>query len=505
MLVPIFAVGLSLTQSDRYRAASTVLVSRQSVANQLSGTADVGLQQQSFQQVLVTQAKLARTPTVMRSAIARGGDRTRNLTVPQFRSMSTVDADADSDLLTFAVTRPDVDSAKRLVIAYAQAYVEYRRNLDSTALRRALADVDSALVEARSRRDGDTELVARLSASRQQLETRLALQTANAQVVAGPEEAPQVRPRPVRNGVLGLFVGLLVGLAGAFLRDTVDTRVRSGDEAEQELGVPILSRVPRPSGGRVGDGQLTMLSELGGAAAEAFRILRTNINFGLTTHRARTVMVTSSTQGEGKSTTIANLAVATALSGRRVAIVDLDLRRPTLASMFGASSGRGLTGVAIGDATLEEALIEVDLPAPSGGIGQPEGRLWLLPSGPTPPDPGDFVGAEPVREIVKRLREDFDVVFLDAPPLIAVSDTAVVAEYADALFLCVRLGVARRPLLRELARALERLRLPVLGQVITGAEVDDALSYQSYYTYGQPRTATPSETSTERGRASSSI
>lgn len=482
--VPAAAVGYSVSQSKLYRATSTVLINRQSVANQLQGATDVGLQQQSFQQVLVTQARLARTPDVLRSTLSRAGDDGGGLTVARLRASSTVQANPDSDLLTFDVVRPDADSARRLALVYAHAYVQYRRKLDSTALNRALQAVNDTLAEA-SRRRGPAggALVTGLSTSRQQLETRIALQSANAQVVAGPDEATQVRPQPVRNGILGVVVGLLLGFAAVFLRNTLDSRVRTSEEAESLLETPILSRIPRPQGGRNAHG-LAMFEEFGGVRAEGFRMLRTNLSFGLLSSDAKVLMVTSSAQSEGKSTTIANLAVASAIGGKRVAIVDLDLRRPSLVQLFGVPGGPGLAGVALGQIPLADALKTIDLERASRAAAMdPHRQLDLLASGALPPDPSEFINSDAVRGIVRELRQRYDLVLLDAPPLVAVSDTSVIADLADAVFVCVRLGIARRMMLTELRKGLDRLTIPVLGQVIAGAESDDIAGYQGYYMY----------------------
>jgi capsular exopolysaccharide synthesis family protein len=485
--VPLVAVLVSLTQEDRYAATSTVLVSRQSVANQLSGGTDVGLQQQSFQQILVTQARLARTPTVLRKTLSAISLPVTDGTVKQLEADTTVEAEQDSDLLNFTVTRGTPDQARRLAVAYANSYIAYRRDLDGAALEKALEDVDAALVAERAATRPSSARIERLSASRQDLEQRLVLQTANAQVVAVPSEAPQVQPRPARNGLVGLILGALLGIGAALLRNAVDTRVRSGSEAEAVLDTPVLSRLPRPRGrNRKGDSAaLVMRSAPGGPEAEGFRILRANLNFGLVAHAAKTVMVTSAVQGEGKSTTVANLAVATAMSGKRVAIVDLDLRRPTLARLFEINSGVGITTTVVEGATLDEALVEVDLPGLSEGAALPRtrGSLHVLPSGSLPPDPAEFVGSNAVVEVVRELRERFDIVYIDAPPVLAVSDATIIASYADAAFICVRIGVVRRAMLRETHRALDRLDVAVLGQVVTGAETDAEGRYGDYYTY----------------------
>jgi succinoglycan biosynthesis transport protein ExoP len=302
-------------------------------------------------------------------------------------------------------------------------------------------------------------------------------------VVAAPEEATQVQPRPARNGFFGLIVGLMLGLGAAFARDALDTRVRSSEEAEAALGLPILSRIRRPRGRGAGADavDLTMRASPGGLEAEGFRILRANLSFGLLAHKVKTVMVTSAIQGEGKSTTVANLAVALALSGKRVALVELDFRRPSLARLFGLADQRGLTSIAIAESDLDSAVHRIELPQVSGSLSSSEqGELVVLTSGPLPPDPAEFIGTDAVKQIVERLAAEYDYVLLDSPPIVTVSDATLIAGLADAAFVCVRIGVVTRPLLHETHRALDRLPLPVLGLVITGADSDDAVGYGQY-------------------------
>lgn len=478
--VPVVALVLSLLQENTYKASTSVLLSRQSVANQLSGSADVGLQQQSFQQLLTTQAKLARSPKVLGKAVANAAAASPPtvVQVSDLRSRSTAEAEPNSDLLVFSVESSDPRESERLSLAYAQAYVSYRSSLDTSALSAAIADVDQAIRDA-SRSPRDARLRSSLATTRQQLETRRALQTANAQVVSKPEPATKVRPTPVRNVILGLVLGLMAGLLLALLREATDTRVRSSDASSQILGVPTLGRLGPPP--RDGGDAVAMLTNPGDPSAEAVRLLRTNLEFSLAASDVTVLMVTSATQSEGKSTTIANLGVAEALAGKRVALVDLDLRRPTLHRLLGVPGDKGVTDIVLGTTELTDALIPLDLPAPAAQSPERIGSLSLLPSGTIPPNPSEFVASARVGEMLEKLSEAFDLVLIDAPPIVVVSDASLIAQHADAVFLCVRLGATRRAMLRDLHAAIERLDRPALGQVVTGDDVLTDGGYRHYY------------------------
>jgi Mrp family chromosome partitioning ATPase len=235
--------------------------------------------------------------------------------------------------------------------------------------------------------------------------------------------------------------------------------------------------------------------------AEAFRRLRTNVEFANLDVDAKVIMVTSATGGEGKSRTISNLAIAFARSGRRVALVDLDLRRPTIGRYFGFGLRPGITDVAINRIELDQGLVNVPLwpedgvhAAPGsprslastrgrqGGSARGElttrpeeltGELVVLPAGFPPANPGEFVGTEAVAEILETLKERSDFVLVDSPPLLPVSDGATLSTRVDAVLVVARLGVVNRSTLRELARQLDATRAHHLGAIVTGAEAPE--------------------------------
>jgi Mrp family chromosome partitioning ATPase len=211
-------------------------------------------------------------------------------------------------------------------------------------------------------------------------------------------------------------------------------------------------------------------------------------------------MVTSAIQAEGKSTTVANLAVASARAGRHVVLVDLDLRRPYIHRFFPFEGRPGLTEVALGYADLEDAILSVAFggPAQNGrsrampaemqngnGHRNVKGVLDAISAGPAPPNGGDFIESERLAEILARLRGRYDVVLIDAPPLLRVGDGIALSARVDALIVVARLNILRRPMLNELRRVLHSLPAQELGFVVTGAHLDDdyTYGYGGYYHY----------------------
>ncbi len=483
VLVPAAALAFSLHQQKLYQASAQVLLSTQNLAAELTGTQQQGVQIQP-DRVAQTQADVARVPTVAASALR--SIRYDGLSPLGLLNTSSVSTATNADILTFEVTNHNPVLAELLVNAYARAYTIYRRQLDTSAIHAALKGVDAQIT--RLGRTGRATALYRSLLDRQQtLATMQALQTSNASVVKTADGVAQTQPKTSRNTILGILLGIILGVGLAFLWEALDTRVRSAQEIGERLGgLPMLGRLPVPGKQFRGTNRLVMLGDPRATEAESFRMLRTSLEFATLGRDARTIMITSAVQQEGKSTTIANLAVALARAGQRVVLVDLDLRRPLLDKFF-QLKGPGITQVALGHVTLEQALTPVVIAdgetrprtPPANGNGHVrvnrgdgaqrgnvvKGILEVLPSGPIPPDPGEFVRTAALSEILAQLRVRTDFVLIDAPPVLQVGDAMALSTQADGI-------LARgededpppahaqraRPAARDLADAGARLR-----------------------------------------------
>jgi Mrp family chromosome partitioning ATPase len=327
----------------------------------------------------------------------------------------------------------------------------------------------------------------------QQLATIETLETANAFVVKHAQSARKVQPRPVRNGLFGLGVGIFLGILFALLRDALDTRVRTGEEVGATLELPLLARLGAPPKRLRADERLIMVEEPDSAAAEGFRMLRANLEFATLGREVKTIVVTSAVAGEGKSTTCANLAVAFARVGTRVVLVDLDLRRPILSRFFRLVEDQpGLTNVALGHVPLENAIRRVAIPSVGGGetsegngrSGKPvAGVLDVLPTGPLPPAVGEFVASDALGAILRQLRSRADIVLVDVPPLLQVGDVMALSSKVDAALIVARPKLLRKRTLAELHRVGRTIGIPLLGYVITDADFGGqyGYGYRDYY------------------------
>ncbi len=297
-------------------------------------------------------------------------------------------------------------------------------------------------------------------------------------------------PRPVRNIAIGLVLGLLLGLGAAALRQVLDSRVRTKEDVGLVAeDLPLLGSIsydddapkhPLLSGDRVQSPR-----------AEAFRTVRTNLAFigGGTNNGSRAIVLTSSLPGEGKTTTSANLGLVLAESGAAVCLIEGDLRRPRLLEYFGMDGSVGLTDVLIGRADL------IDVIQPYG-----KGTFCLLGAGQLPPNPSELLGSPAMHETMNRLAKDFDYVLIDAPPLLPVTDAAVLATQADGAVMIVGSGLVTREQLGTSLESLEKVGGRVMGVVLNRVPRNDAPG--GYYGYGYEYSANDSGRSGRSSRPS---
>lgn len=463
LLVPLAALLVSAAQDPLYESRAQVLLSRQSLANTLAGTTDPTVFQDA-DRVVQTQAKLAAVPSVAAQTVAAVP--TAELTAAELLDSSSVQPEPNVDLLEFRVRHENPGLASRLATAYAREYTRYRTSIETRALRSARRDVQDRIEDLRSSGTSGPLLDDLLSKD-QQLATLETLQTGNASLVGAADDAERLQPRPLRNFALGITLGLGLGLLLAFLAEAVDTRVRSAEVVADELGLTLLGRLPPPGRGMQAAGEPEIFVDRDSAAAEAFRMLRTNIEFANLDVHAKTILLTSATEGEGKSTTAANLAVAFAIAGKSVVLVDLDLRRPTLQQFFGLSRTAGITDVVLGRIAVEDALEPTAV-----------ARLRVLQAGGTLLNPGEFVGTQALRNVLADVAENADVVLIDSPPLLQVGDAMTLSSAVDAVIVLTRLRTLRKGMLGDLRRATETMLVPVLGFVVTDAK--EGIGYGYY-------------------------
>jgi tyrosine-protein kinase len=475
VLVGGLAYGHSTSQHKVYRASAEILLSRQSISSIVTGVQnqDALADPVRFAQ---TQAELAQSPEVAQQAVTRAA--VAGQTASGLLQNSRVTPSVNADLLRFTVDGSDPAIAARLAQAYAEAFTAFRISLNTKQLANAYDELQVRIEQLRNAGQEGTPLYRQLVGNAQQLRTLELLQTPDV-VVKPATSAHRIAPRPVRAGLLGVGLGLLLGLALAFLWEALDKRVRKEAEIEAALGLPVLARVPPHGPGM--EGGLWMIQDSENPHADAVRRLRTNLEFANLDSKARMIMITSAVQEEGKSTTAADLAVAFAQAGRDVVLVDLDLRRPVLADMFKLGRGPGLTDVVIGRTGLDQALVTIPMQA-SGSVSQSRsgdsvGSLRVLPAGTLPASPGQFIGTEALARTLEQLRKEDALILVDTPPLLAVGDAATLAAQMDGIVVITRLDRMSRGVLARLGHELESSGGAKLGIVMTGMNIRPTYEY----------------------------
>jgi polysaccharide biosynthesis transport protein len=432
-LVPATAVTLSIRQAPEYQASAQVLLTPLSAQAQPGSTAQ-------------TQVQLAKVADILSAVTGEVPD--ADLTQTELRKASTVSSAPGSDILTFSVKSSSPELAMRLATAYAEAFTTYKR---------------------------------------------LNHRPPPADVVERADQAAKVGPQTVRNAALALFLGVVLALVVVFLVDAADTRLRSADTIREALGLRLLGQLPVPPAHLAKQSSLVMLAEPTSHEAEPFRVLRVSLDFANAEQGSRSIMFTSAGDAEGKTTTAANLAVALARAGRRIILIDADLRRPNLHNVFGLDARPGLADVALGDVELEHALrpiplIEATSAVDGGRRMHTNGSLDVLSAGFALPDP-DQLGAErAIGRIVKRAQERADLVLIDAPPLL-VGDAIGLSAHVDAVVLVARLRALRRSMLADVSRIFEASPAVKLGFILTGAGKSDGYTRYTPHTAPESRSA----------------
>ncbi len=327
--------------------------------------------------------------------------------------------------------------------------------------------------EAESARQVYKSLLARL----EQTNTEAQTQASNIMFVDKASAPLQpYRPKPFLNILTALFLGVVGGVSLAFFLEYLDSSIKIPEDIEVGLGLELLGIIPSASGGKKGQGRIFISKSQHSPAAESIRALRTALLFRLrAVEGARTILITSPNPEEGKSTIAVNLAAAFHQNHLKVLIIDADLRKPRLHKIFETPAQPGLTDILEGQISFKETVVSNPL----------DMGMDFLPAGTPSHHPTEILGTRAMREMLKKLRQEYDIILMDSPPYLAVADVNVISEYASAMVVVARYQSTDKRHLHDLKRRFRDYASQVMGVVINQVSVKQKdYYYQQYYYYG---------------------
>lgn len=518
--------GVSKSLTPVYRAQATLLVNQaQSTQSAVATYNDV----LTSERLARTYGELMKKRPVLEQVIS---DLKLTASYSTLAGVVTVQPVRDTQLVTLSVENTDPQLAADVANAIANTFIAQvvqdqlgQTTASKEILQRQISDLERQIkstgdaIEQQRRTAGDQpntrlsllqgdlaqyqQTYAQLLRSQQDMALAEA-KAANNVKLAEPAVRPEkpVRPNVLLNTLIAAAVGLVLTLGVAFLLEYLDDAVKTPELAEAATGLHTLAAVALAGGARTkkndakaGSERILFAQEQHSPIAEAFRGLRTNIEFALVDGAARTLMVTSPNPGEGKSTITVNLAIVIAQTGKRVLLIDADLRRPTLHRTFSIGNHQGLTNLlARTDTAIDEVVRTSPFP-----------NLSVMTSGPIPPNPSELLGSNRMEALLAKLSEQFDLVLVDTPPVLAVTDPVVVAPKTDGVVVVVDSAKTSLDALRRTREALGRANANILGIVLNKLTTKSGSYYYYYYRsyYGSKDTATtvPGASSNGHGAA----
>jgi capsular exopolysaccharide synthesis family protein len=493
LLCMVLAGGLAYLTSNRqtpiYAATATVLLDTSRPTSATPSIADITLNERLAETyaVLLSQqntiqpvvAQLETIPDVV--SVTVSPQRNTSIMYITVQSENPVAAAYIANHLTDQLNN---DQRERQSLKYASSRESYAQELevaeadaDATRAQLIALDPDADRTEysaVNTRLAAQERLIEQL---RTQIFTIRLAEDQGSNIVSLLEEANTplrpISPRPLYNAFYGALLGALVGLAAAFIIEYLDDTVKASQDLSALLGPSLLALIgrfdPKSKKG------LVNLDDPRSPVAEAYRMLRTNIRFSMVDDTIRTLLITSPSPSEGKSTTAANLAMVMAQAGHSTILVDADLRRPVQHQLFGLNNRDGLTTALIErDKSVEQYLKETATP-----------DLRVLTSGPMPPNPSELLGSHRMQELLAHLQNEAEYVIIDTPPVLAVTDSALLAGSVRGVLLVLRAGSTRLEAARRAITQLSSVQAKIVGTVLNGVKADGEGYYYYYSYYGQ--------------------
>jgi capsular exopolysaccharide synthesis family protein len=465
----VLGLCLSLTATKQYSATAQLLVLSTGSINLTTGA-----------QAAITSTDVQTELQLVNSAPVQ------NEVLKQLGRIPGISADQVGQTNVIAVTAvsPTPSLAAKIANAYASAFVNWSTattisNL-AAAEKQLTGEISAIGKQISQLRSATSAQASALSSQQAVLKGQLAqLQVTGASASTGlqlvtPATVPTspTSPKPVEETLLGLVAGLVVGIGAAFLRDSLDDTLANGAAVELVSGTPVLATVPMvPMLRKTGKRPLVSVTAPTSQPAEAYRSLRTSLQFAGHDRPLRTFLVTSPRAGDGKTTTVVNLGAVFAQAGARVVLLSSDLRRPGLSEFIAPGEHADLSSVLTGEHSLDQAVTRV--PGVEG--------LSAVVTRASAANPTELLAGQRMHGVIAELSERFDVVLIDSPPVLPVADAMILSSYVDAVLLVVSAGQTRRGELRRTAEKLAQAKASVVGAVLNKASAQEEYGYYGGY------------------------
>jgi succinoglycan biosynthesis transport protein ExoP len=303
-----------------------------------------------------------------------------------------------------------------------------------------------------------------------------ALEQRGLETIQPAKPGVKTSPRPTRNAILAIFLGIILGVGLAFLVEYLDDTLHTREDFEKYYGTSIIGEIPYISPEELPKHHIAYFERPRHPAVEGYRTLRTNLQFLNLDGENKVILFTSAGPEEGKSTVMVNLGAALSEMGKKVLLLEADLRRPVLDKYLDVQSDRGLSSVIAGAVPLEKAVLPTS-----------NNNLFVLTAGVKPPNPAELVASESLRNIFEKVRDVADYVLVDSPPVLAASDAMAMAPMVDGVIIVSRYGVADRDSARRTSELLGKVEARILGLVINNLAPASRYGYYHYYYYTPPQ------------------
>jgi capsular exopolysaccharide synthesis family protein len=491
------AFGVSKYQTKKYTATASLVFNNNQLSQQVAGLQAVSSGSQLPQQQ--TNVKLVQLGDMAEKTARRLG---QGLTDDKVREALGVSAQGESNVVDVSATAISPSLAAAIANTYVNRFVKEQQTSNHAYYASALALVNKQLAALSSRQRLSTAGVA-LENRAQSLGVLAELQSGNVQVaqLASIPTSPSA-PKTSRNTVIGAVLGLLLGMGLALLFERLDRRIREPRDLESIYDLPLLGVIPESktlSRSTRGAGEPKPVLSAG--EAESFHLIRAHLRYFNVDRELRTLMVASAAPGDGKTTIARHLAASAAAMGSRVLLMEVDLRRPTIAQRLEIPSGPGLSDVLIGSLPLSEAVrsVALDLPTGEGANGR---KLDALVAGSLPPpNPAELIESHAMDAILAQARTTYDLIVIDTPPLTAVSDAFPLLRKVDGVIIVGRVGRNRRDVAERLHETLQSVGGPLLGVIANGVKASGLDAYSYSYDYAPKGSASGSVSASPNGSA----